>query len=62
MSKKYKKVCRVLNYIDHLLILTPTITGFTSISDFTSLVGIPIGITSSAIALKVCAITGGCRN
>ena len=30
-----------------------------SISDFTSLVGIPIGITSSAIRLKICAITAG---
>ena len=62
MSKKHKKVCRVLKYIDHLLILTSTITGFTSMSAFTSLVGIPIGNTSSAIALKICAITAGCRN
>ena len=28
MSKKHKKVCRVLNYIDHLLILISLITGF----------------------------------
>ena len=26
MSKKHKKVCRVLNYIDHLLIVISTIT------------------------------------
>ena len=52
MSKKHKKVCRVLNYIEQLLILVSTVTGWISISVFTSLVGIPIGITSSAIRLE----------
>ena len=47
MSKKYKKV---LNYIDHSLIVISTITGCVSISAFASLVGIPIGIMSSATA------------
>ena len=42
MSKKHKKVCRVLNYIDHLLIVISTITGCVSVSTFASLVGIPI--------------------
>ena len=51
MSKKYKKSCRVLNYINHLLIAISTITGYVSNSAFASLVGIPIGITSSAIGL-----------
>ena len=41
MSKKHKKVCRVLHYIDHLLIATITITECVSISAFVSLVGIP---------------------
>ena len=27
MSKKHKKVCRVLNHIEHLLIIISTITG-----------------------------------
>ena len=49
----------VLNYIEHLLILVSTITSCVSISAFTSLVGIPIGITSSAIGLKICVITVG---
>ena len=53
MSKKHKNVCRVLNYIDHLLIAICTIIGCVSISVFASVVGIPIGITSSAIGLKV---------
>ena len=58
-SKKHKKVCRVLNYIYHLLIVISAINGRVSISAFASLVGIPIGITSSAIGLKICAITAG---
>ena len=61
MSKKHKKVCRILNYIDHLLIVISTITECVSISAFASLVGIPIEITSSAIGLKICAITARIR-
>ena len=61
MSKKHKKRCRVLNYIHHLLILISTITGCISISTFASLVGIPIGITSSAAGLKIGAITAGIK-
>ena len=61
MSKKRKKVCRVLNYIDHLLIVTSTITGSVSISAFASLVGILIETTGSAIGLKICAITAGIK-
>ena len=55
MTKKHKKNC--LNYIEHFLILAPTIKGFISISAFASLIGILIGITSSAIGLLICAIT-----
>ena len=61
MSKKHKKVCTTLNYIEHFLILASTITGCISISAFASLIGIPIGITSSAIGLKICAITAGIK-
>ena len=57
MSKKHKKICRLLNYIDNLLIVISTITGCISISDFASSDGILIGIASSVIALKICAIT-----
>ena len=61
MSKKHKKVCRVLNYVDHSLIVFSAITGCVSISDFTSLVVIPIGITSSAPGLKMSVITVGIK-
>ena len=34
MSKKHKNVCRILNYIDHSLIVISTITGCVSNSVF----------------------------
>ena len=37
------------------------LTGCISISAFASLLGIPIGITCSAIELKICAITVGIK-
>ena len=61
MSKKYKKVCTTLSHIEHFVILASIITGCISISAFASLLGLPIGITSSAIELKTCAITAGIK-
>ena len=61
MTRKHKKVCRVLNYIDHSLIAISLITGGVSISVFASLGVIPIGITNSAIGLKICVITTGIK-
>ena len=52
MSKKKKKICRVFSYISQSFIVFSIITGCVSISDFASLVGIPIAITSSAIPLE----------
>ena len=62
MSKKHKKVCTALNYIEYLLILASTVTGCVSISTFASLVGIPIGIASSVVGLKIFAITSGIKS
>ena len=61
MSKKHKKVCRVLNYIEHLLTVIYTIIGWASISAFSSLVAILIGIMSSESGLKICAETTGIK-
>ena len=61
MSNKQERVWTTLNYIEHFLTMASTITGCISISVFTSLIGIPIGITSSAIGLKICAITTGIK-
>ena len=57
MGEKHKMVCTTLNYIEHILILVPTITGCVSVSAFASLIGIPIGLTSFAIGLKICVMT-----
>ena len=61
MSRKHKKVCTTLNYIEQFLTLASTITGCISISYSISLLGILIGITSSAIRLKICAIAAGIK-
>ena len=47
MSEKYKKTCKYLNYVENLLILASTVPGCLSISAFSSLVCVPVGITSS---------------
>ena len=54
-GRKPRKVCTTLSYIEHSLLLASTITG----CNFASLFGIPIGITSFAIGLKIWAITAG---
>ena len=61
MSKKHKKVSTTLSYIENFLILASTITRCVSISGFSSLVGIPVGITSFAVGLKICSITAGIK-
>ena len=61
LSNRKKKVCASLNCIERLLILAFTITGCISISAFTSLISIPIGVTSSTIELKIYAITLGIK-
>ena len=61
MSKKHKAVCRVLNYIEHSLIITSAITECVSISAFDFLVGISIRITSSATGVKIFVITTGIK-
>ena len=57
MSTKNKKVSTTLNYIEHFLILASTITGYISVSAFSSLLGTPMRIPSSTIGLNICAIT-----
>ena len=59
--KNLKKKCKYLNYVEHLLILTSTITRCVSISAFASLVCIRLGITSSAEGIKLCTITAGIK-
>ena len=44
-----------------LLILASTVTGLVSISAFTSLVCIAVGISSYAIGINICLITAGIK-
>ena len=46
MSKKHKKGCKILNYIERFLILASLVNGHVSISAFASLAGIPSQITN----------------
>ena len=57
ISKKHKKVPTILNFIEHFFVLPSAVTRCISISAFASLILIPIGITSFALGLKMCAIT-----
>ena len=61
MSQKYKKTCRYLNYAEHLFILISAVTGCVSTSAFASLVCVPVGITSSAVGIKICAVPAGIK-
>ena len=61
ISRKHKKVCTTLNFIEHFRILASVITGTISISAFPSFHGIHIRITSSAIRLKIGAIAAGIK-
>ena len=57
ISNKHKKICKISNYIKHLLILASTAAGYVSISAFPSLVGIVVATASSRAAITICAIT-----
>ena len=61
MSEKYKKTYKYLNYVEHLLILVSTVTSCVLVCVFALLVCLPVGITSSAVELKICAITAGIK-
>ena len=61
MSRKHKKVCTTLNYMEHCLILAPAITGCISISAFASLLGIPTEIASCAVGVNTCSTAAGIK-
>ena len=56
-----KRFVQNLNYIEHFLVFASAVTGYVSISDFVCLFGIPSGIRTSAIGLKIYAITAGIK-
>ena len=48
-------------FSEHFLLFFFAVAGCVSISDFASLVGIPIETTSSAEGLKMCSLTAGIK-
>ena len=48
MSKKYKRTCKYLNYVENMLTLASTVTGCVSIYVLASLVCVPVGIMGYA--------------
>ena len=61
MGEKYKKTCKYLYYVEHLLISASPVTSCVSISAFASLVCVPVRIASSAVGFKICAVTAGVK-
>ena len=61
MREKCKKTCKYLNCVEHLFILVSTITGCVSIFGFASSICVPVGITSSAVGIKIFAVTAGIK-
>ena len=61
MSKKHKKVCEALNYIEHLVILASKVTLFVSISVLASLLGIHPCLASFVVGLEICTMTAGIK-
>ena len=59
--KKHKKTCRNSNYFEHSLTFISVVRDCVSISAFASLVNISPGITSSAVRLKMSALTAGIK-
>ena len=62
ISKKRKRICRNLNYVQHLHILASMVTGCIYISAFASFVGIRVAITSSAETIKICVKIAGIKS
>ena len=56
MREKYKETCKYLNYVEHFLLLASAANVCVPISAFVSLVVVPVGVSSSAVGLKICAI------
>ena len=61
LSEKHKEVCKDSNCSEHFLVFISAISGCVLILAFASLVGVPVGITSSAVGLKTCTLTAGIK-
>ena len=52
MNEKHKKVCRALHYFEYFLVFVSAVSGFISISAFTSVVGVRVSFVSSVVGKK----------
>ena len=59
MCEKNKKTCRALNYFEDFFVVICAVSGCVSISAFASLAGVPVAIVSSAVGLRIYAISVG---
>ena len=53
MNELFRKVCRVLNNFELFLVLFSSVSGYVSISAFSSSVDIPIGIATQGRGKRV---------
>ena len=52
MQKKYRKTCRYLKYVEHLLIFVATVSWCVSICTCASIIAVSVAITRSAVEIK----------
>ena len=50
-----------MNYFQYFLVFLSAVSRYVSISAFASLVGIPLGIASSAVGITICVSNGGIK-
>ena len=62
MSQKCENVCRTFNYLEHFIVFIFAVSDCISISAFALLLGVLEGTASSAVSVKVCAITAGIKS
>ena len=56
ISEKHKNICKILNYTEHLLILTSTVTAYVCIFVLFFWDGIPVVVAGSETTIITCAI------
>ena len=61
MNQKHKKACRSLNYFEHFLIFISAVSCYVSVSEFVSLVGVSVGLASSLVVVRTCAVPAGIK-
>ena len=61
MSEEHKKMCRALNYFEDFPSFASAVSGCVSISAFDLLVGVPVGIESSTVEIKIYATPAGIK-